>query len=386
MIVFNHLRVILAISDMNVPRALSSQNEINAGITQFFRIAVTMGKNRKHQRARLDDVAKLAGVGVATVDRVLNERGNVSLKTAHKVLEAARALQINRILPSAHQKTVRIELLLARPEIPLIARMSDEFRKLPARMDRSVIVQQTILADEKPETMAQALRRTQCDAVIVYTQEHDAIHRAISSLAAKGIPTVTIISDLPRSLRRAYAGIDHHKAGRTAGYFIESMVRKQGSVLILCNHLGFQAHAARLRGFREFLAGSARGLHISEILEGRDDHVLSELLLRPALARHPDTVAIYNVGGGNRGVAAAIKNLACDERPLFIGHELTEATRELLNSRLMALAIDQNPERQAHLALEMALERVGFAEEPRAKPAHHPSLPFTVYSPENILE
>jgi len=345
-----------------------------------------MGKDRKHQRVRLDHVAKLAGVGVATVDRVLNARGNVSVKTAHKVLEAARALQINRILPSAHQKIVRIELLLARPEIQLVARMSDEFRKLPASMGRSVVVQQTILADERPETMAHALRRTQCDAVIVYTQEHDAIHRAIGSIAAKGIPTVTIISDLPRSLRLAYAGIDHHKAGRTAGYFVESMVRKEGSILVLCNHLGFQAHAARLRGFKEFLDGSARSLHISEILEGRDDHVFSELLLRPALARHPDTVAIYNVGGGNRGVAAAIKSLTRNDRPLFVGHELTDVTRELLNSRLMALAIDQNPEKQARLALEMALERVGFVEAPRTKPAHHPSLPFTVYSPENIVE
>ncbi|MBB5533565.1 LacI family DNA-binding transcriptional regulator [Rhizobium giardinii] len=345
-----------------------------------------MGKDRKHRRARLDDVARLAGVGVATVDRVLNERGNVSVKTAQKVLEAARTLEINRILPSAHQKTVRIELLLARPEIPLIARMSNEFRKLPARMDRSVIIQQTILTDEGPETMAQALRRTRCDAVIVYTQEHDAIHRAIGSIAAKGIPTVTIISDLPRSLRLAYAGIDHYKAGRTAGYFIDGMVRRQGSVLILCNHLGFQAHAARLRGFKEFLAGSARRLHISEIVKGRDDDVLSELLLRPALARHPDTVAIYNVGGGNRGVAAAIRNLARNDRPLFVGHELTDVNRELLNARLMALAIDQNSERQAHLALEMALERVGFTGEPPVKPAHHPSLPFTVYSPENVLE
>ncbi len=245
---------------------------------------------------------------------------------------------------------------------------------------------QTILADEKPEAMAQALRLTQCDAVIVYTQEHDAIHRAIGSIAAKGIPTVTIISDLPRSLRLAYAGIDHYKAGRTADYFIESMVRKQGSVLILCNHLGFQAHATRLRGFKDFLAGSARRLHVSEILEGRDDDVLSELLLRPALVRHPDTVAIYNVGGGNRGVAAAIKNLARNHRPLFVGHELNEVTRELLNSRLMALAIDQNPEKQARLALEMALDRVGFVGVPGTTPVHRPSLPFTVHSPENILE
>jgi LacI family transcriptional regulator len=322
---------------------------------------------------------------MATVDRVLNERGNVSLKTAHKVLEAARELQINRILPAPHRKIVRIEVLLARLELPLMARMSDEFRSLSGSLDRSVVVQQTILADERPETMAHAIRRTQCDAVLVYTQEHDSIHRAIASIAGKGVPTVTIISDLPHSKRHAYAGIDHHKAGRTAGYFIERMIRKRGSVLVLCNHLGFQAHAVRLQGFKEFLDHSSRGLHIAEILEGRDDHVLSELVLRSALVRYPGTVAIYNVGAGNRGVAAAIKDLNGNDRPLFVGHELTDVTRELLNSGIMALAIDQDPKNQARLALEITLEQLGFIGAPWTKLPRQPSLPFTIYSPENIL-
>ena len=37
-------------------------------------------------KAGLQDVARLAGVGVATVDRVLNERGNVSPATARRVI------------------------------------------------------------------------------------------------------------------------------------------------------------------------------------------------------------------------------------------------------------------------------------------------------------
>jgi len=285
-----------------------------------------MEQEGKGARAKLFEVAKLAGVGTATVDRVLNERGNVSLKPARKVLEAARELNVNRVLPSLHQKTVRIEVLLARPEIPLIARMSDEFRRLSGRLDRSVIVQQTILPDERPEAMAHAIQRTQADAVLVYAQEHAAIHHAIASIAKNGVPTVTIISDLPQSERCAYAGIDHYQAGQTASYFIGSMVQKGGAILVLCNHLGFQAHAVRLRRFREFLYRSARSLHIAEVLEGGDDHVLSEIVLRAALARHPGTIAIYNIGAGNRGVGAAVKELSTDDRPVFVGHELTDVT------------------------------------------------------------
>ncbi|ENQ0858499.1 helix-turn-helix domain-containing protein, partial [Klebsiella oxytoca] len=44
-------------------------------------------------------LAKRIGVGVATVDRVLNERGGVSPETTRRVLQAAREAGLKRILP-----------------------------------------------------------------------------------------------------------------------------------------------------------------------------------------------------------------------------------------------------------------------------------------------
>jgi LacI family transcriptional regulator len=60
----------------------------------------------------LPRVAETAGVSGATVDRVLNERGNVSPKTAQKVINAARQIGLKRILPGSYHKGVRIEVLL----------------------------------------------------------------------------------------------------------------------------------------------------------------------------------------------------------------------------------------------------------------------------------
>ncbi|MGI9435856.1 MAG: LacI family DNA-binding transcriptional regulator [Geminicoccaceae bacterium] len=44
------------------------------------------------ERITLKDIADQAGVGVATVDRVLNGRAPVSAKTAARVLQAAETL------------------------------------------------------------------------------------------------------------------------------------------------------------------------------------------------------------------------------------------------------------------------------------------------------
>jgi LacI family transcriptional regulator len=91
-----------------------------------------MARSKRH---RLHDVARLAGVGKATVDRVLNERGNVSDKTAEKVLKVARRLSLARVQPTSHHRLLRIEVLLTRPELPLIDRMKFEFQRLADQID-----------------------------------------------------------------------------------------------------------------------------------------------------------------------------------------------------------------------------------------------------------
>ena len=157
-------------------------------------------------RSKLDDVAALAGVGIATVDRVLNERGGVRPETARRVLQAARKRRLARILPASHHRGLRFEVLLSRPELPLIERMSRTFADLAATLGHSIVVQRSVLADDRPAPLAERLRATKANAVIAYAPEHPAIHDAIARLADAGVPVVTLISDVPAAPRLAYAG------------------------------------------------------------------------------------------------------------------------------------------------------------------------------------
>lgn len=157
--------------------------------------------------------------------RVINERGNVSDDVRQQVLHAARALGLKRLVPVSHHRMVRINVILARPELPLIRRMGIEFRRLSDRMDHSVSIPRTTLEDEKPTSIVDALLRSPCDAAVVYAQDHPLIRDAIAELATRSKPVVTMISDLPGSVRLAYAGTDHSKAGRSAGYFLSRMAR-----------------------------------------------------------------------------------------------------------------------------------------------------------------
>jgi LacI family transcriptional regulator len=339
----------------------------------------------ERKKITMTQVARLAGVGTATVDRVLNDRGNVSEDVSKRVLQAARELGIRRLLPQSHRRLIRIGVILARPELPLIARMGFEFRRLSSSLDRSIVIHRTTLEDERPESFAKALGKTSCDAVVSYMPDHPLVHSAVEGLKSRGVPVVTVISDVAGSARIGYAGTDHYKAGRSAGYFLTKMGRNPGPIIILCNHLGFQSHADRVRGIGDFLKAKAPTWHLAQIVEGLDDRDKSELGLRAAFKLYPDTVAIYNVGAANIAVAKAIRADVLDSRPVFVGHELTRHTADFLREGLMSITIDQSPELQVRKAVNLILRHFSFGDEQMPLPIET-EVPTVLYGPENIPE
>lgn len=338
---------------------------------------------RSSYRPTMADVAVAAGVGPATVDRVLNERGNVSEGVRRKVIDAARSLGLRRRLPPAYKPIIRIDLIFPRPDLTLLEAMARDFRKIVRATDQAINLQITTIRDNNPESIARALDSTSCNAVVVYGQDDPLIHEAVGRLADKGVPVVTIVTDLPKTRRLAYAGTDHHAAGRTAGFFCSQIARAPGPTIVLCSHLGFQAHSQRVAGFTEYLAENAPGFEIVRIVEGQDDEARSRALLGAAFKEFPDAVAVYNTGAANLGVRGAIEADILNQRPTLIGHELTKNTASMLRDGVMTLTLDQNPRLQAQFAVDVLLDHFGH-EGIDVSPPYVSNVPIILYSAENI--
>src|SRR5262249_17435917 len=174
-----------------------------------------------------------------------------------------------------------------------------------------------------------------------------AVLEPAAPVTAGGIPVVAIVSDLPTSPRLAYVGINHYSAGRTAAFFMARLTPRGGPVLALCHSFQYRAHADRISGFRDRLLDHNPDLLPGDILQGRDEQVLSERLVAEALRRSPGTVGIYNAGGANRAVERALAARGLAGKAVFIGHELNLHSARMLADGVMTLAIDQNPEEQA---------------------------------------
>lgn len=336
-------------------------------------------EGRPGRKARLDQIAALAGVGTATVDRVLNERGNVSPETTRKVIEAARKLRWPRTLPVPYRRGLRLDILLSRPDTPFFQRLSQGFAHAASTLDRSVVVQRSFV-DEAVEALARRMLATECQAVALYGEEDPVVIDAITMLTVRGIPVVTLVSDIPASPRLAYVGIDHYSAGRTAAFFMEAMARPPGPLLVLCHSLRYRAHAERVSGFRDRINDRSMGFTVASVLEGHDDQSLSSQLLSDALRRTHGVVGVYNTGGANEAVEAALKLAGVAGKTVFIGHELNAETQSMLSRGTMTLTIDQNPELQARRAVNILLRRFGYLEDNSG----FGEVPFVIYGPENL--
>src|SRR4051794_23357937 len=300
--------------------------------------------------SRIADVARLAGVSTATVDRVLNRRSGVRAITVQRVLKAAAELDYmpaEELQAAMTPKPLRLLFLL--PD------GTNRFLTNPARLIAhseprlkpfNVRCRVETIKSFNPELLARGLwqYRDKVDGIAFMALEHPAVREAVNMLAERGIPTVTLISDILSARRAAYVGLDNRSTGRTAGYLIARFIgARPAKVAMIAGSLSYRAHEEREMGFLHLFEELFPTIKVVGLREGRDDAERNYRQTRMLLGQHPDLAGIYNIGGGADGVARALKEMRRERDVVFIGHGLTADTRSLLIDGTMDAVITQNP-------------------------------------------
>lgn len=302
-------------------------------------------------RATVNDIARLAKVSTATVDRVLNHRPGVRDATMQKVLKAAAQLDY---LPEADlyaamtPKPMRISFLLPKGTNRFINMLGDTVNySQESWAPFNVKSRVEYIEGFNPKLLAAALLRQteRADGVAFMAIEHPLIQDAVETLVAKGIHVVTLISDISNSRRAAYIGLDNRAAGRTAAYLIARFIGpRPAKVAMIAGSLSYRAHEEREMGFLYLFKELFPTIDVVGLREGQDNAQENYRLTRQLLEQSPDLAGIYNIGGASDGVAKALKEAGLEHKVVFIGHGLTPDTRALLIDGTMDAVITQNPQ------------------------------------------
>lgn len=308
-------------------------------------------------KVTLEDVAREAGVSLATADRVVNKRPGVRDRTVARVEEAVAKLGYRPDLAAAklaRNRSYRFAFILPVGDNTFMADLAEQVRQSTALLAaQRAFVDMHHVDVFDPEALGRALEGLPpvYDGVAVVALDHPRVRIAIDDLAARGVAVVTLVSDVPASRRLHYVGIDNPAAGRTAGTLMGKYLRgRTGKIGVVAGSLALRDHAERQFGFNQVLSGEHPNLTVLPALEGRDDSALTLPMTKALLAEHPDLIGLYNVGAGNRGIAAALEQSGRSRDIVWIGHELTPHTRRFIVEGTLDTLISQNAGHEARSA------------------------------------
>ncbi|MGB3875050.1 MAG: LacI family DNA-binding transcriptional regulator [Shinella zoogloeoides] len=311
-------------------------------------------------RPTVHDIADKAGVSLATVDRVLNDRPGVRGVTRARVEAAIAALGYVRDVAAANLAKSRVYplvFILPEGDNPFMRGLEAEVRRagLHSAAERTRLSVATV-----PAFDAAALARA-IDAAIAedvsgiaaVAVDAPEVSAAIARAHEAGIPVVTLVSDLAASGRDHFVGVDNIAAGRTAGSLMGRFLGgRPGPVAVLAGSMRVRDHGERLEGFLAAMSAMPEARAILPVLEGQDDPELSFSLIADCLANVPDLAGIYSLGAGNRGLLAALAESGRSDLCVIV-HELTGETRAALESGVVDAVLNQDAGHEVRSAIRV---------------------------------
>jgi LacI family transcriptional regulator len=340
------------------------------------------------RRPTISDLAAAAGVSVATVDRVLNQRHRVRENTADCVLRAAEAIGFHAT--SLLKQRLRVEA--PRRTLGFLLQKRDAFYQqfaddlLAATQALASVRGKPIVefvSELSPGIIADRLRRLgeQADAVAVVSVDHPHVSQAIEVLRARGVPTFAMLSDLTAEALAGYVGRDNRKEGRTAAWMIAKTARRPGKVGIIVGSHRYLCQETSEISFRAYFREHASDFHVLEPLTNLEDARIARAATQNMMAVNPDLVGLYICGGGMEGVVAGARDQPRHDPVAIVCNELTPKTRAGLIDGVLTAVIATPTAQLARRTLEAMAIATG------AQAGDSPRqivVPFDLYVSTNI--
>jgi LacI family transcriptional regulator len=351
------------------------------------------------KRATVKEIARLAGVSIGTVDRVLHDRGEVSADTKAKIhaIKAklgyepnilARQLARNRvytfraILPRADQDSgywslCRAGIRRAEGDLaPYGTRVRvDEFDRYDRPSYRALL--RDIVGDP-------------CDGLLIAPVLPDDLVPALGSLSSNVgregglVPYVFFDCDAEGACPVAAIGQDALRAGHLAGRMMSLLAKGPGPLVAVSAHAGDRHIRLRIEGFETFFRDAASGgrsrkvmvTECPELESGKD----CERALGKIFRASPDVSGVLVANSSGHIAGEWLASRGSKGSCAVVSWDLVPANARALREDKIDCVVSQRPAEQAREGLERLFKAV-VRGEADASPA---VIPLEVYFKENL--
>lgn len=338
----------------------------------------------------INEIAKLANVSRATVDKVIHNRPGVKAETREhiqKILEnvdyrpnmVGKALVLSKnpikvgIIPTPEYNPF-IQVLLSG-----IQKAQNEFSvfgfeiivKMPTSLDPAELL--SILLEFEHINIA--------GLALLPINDPQIIHQ-IKKMQNQGIKILTFNSPLEEIKGFRYIGQNHFKAGYVASGLMNKLLPNGGNVGIIISSMTLSCHPDRLNGFRKGIEDNENKIKILDIKENQDKKEEAFCIALEYLNKYPDIDGLYLSGSGCEGVKNALE-ISRVKRPIkIICHDLVPETKELLQNNIADFVISQNAKEQGYQIVKQLFDYLIKMQIPKQ---YYYEIPIQIVTKEMLL-
>jgi len=306
----------------------------------------------------LQDIGRTLNLSRSTVSRALNMSSVVKEETRKKVLDTAAALGF-RPNRAARSLVMNKERHLA---VVVFSEPAYFWRELATGVQRAanelrdyrIHVSYHAPDISQPDAQIRVLGdlvRQGVDGIAISPNDPQVIAPAIDRIIARGIPVLTVSSDLPASSRLCYVGCDYYQAGRIAGTLMCRLMGGRGRLAVLSFADVVLSIGQRLAGFRESCAAFP-GIEVVEPpgLSRTGEETAS--FVRDLLRRDPAIGGIFVSFGVLEQAGRAVQESGA-RSIVLVGYDLSPDIARLIRDGVVDATICQEPFNQGYYPVKI---------------------------------
>jgi len=330
----------------------------------------------------LKQLMEITQLSRATIDRALNDRPGVHPRTRRAVEAALRQLGTGGSAKSASrvQQTSYDFRLLAQAGDAFTDELTRTAALLEPELEAGGVRLEVVrCVGASDEEVAARIREatTEVDGIGIICTNTATTSSALRECMAAGKSVVTLITDVDADARHTYVGVNNRLAGQAAAFLIGRHLQANHSpdVAVVVATFSYTCHEDREIGFRSLLRQRFPHVNLVEVIKGADSGAATYEATTRFLKAHGKLDGIYNVAGGNEGLAAALREYKLMSRTLYVTHEVNRVTEPLLRSD----AIDYLLTQDVRLMLRTAVDHLKAARDGATVPSQV-FVPIETYS------
>ncbi len=320
----------------------------------------------------INEIAQLANVSRATVDKVIHHRPGVKKETRERVEFILKNMDYRpNLLGKAlvHSKNpMKIGIILPPDYNAFIQVLLKGIHKAQAEyapFGFEVVVK--MLTSLEPVEFMGLLLQMEAENVnglAMIPIDDPQVIKKINQMEQNGIHILTFNSPIKELNGFCYVGQDHKKAGTVAAGLMEKLLPQGGKIGVIISSHSLTCHTERLDGFCSRLFQSPNEIQIIGTEENQDKQEDAFRIALSYLNRYPDLMGFYLSGNGCRGVQQALSIANISHPVKMICHDLVPESVQMLQDGCLDFVITQNAQEQGYQIVKQLFEYLMLAQKP----------------------